>query len=135
MISDNPEYIPRRATIGSAGYDVYAQKRIVLNGTEWQTVDMGFRFEEGDIPSGCVAILTVRSSAGSKKGVHMRNTIGIIDSDYHENVLATMKTDGEEAVFEAGDRILQFIIVPFMTVKGEIEPKAARTSGYGSTGR
>ena len=135
MIASDPRFMPRRATKGSAGYDVYAPKRIVLNETEWQTVDLGFRFEPGDIPEGHVALMEVRSSVGAKKGVHLRNALGIIDADYYENVRATMKTDWGEAVLEQGDRILQFIIVPFVTMRSEIEPVTVRTSGYGSTGQ
>ena len=135
MKCDECTQLPRRATVDSAGYDVYAPERLVLNSTEWANVDLGFRFEPGDIPPGHVALMAVRSSVGAKKGVHLRNAIGVIDADFYENVLATLKTDWDEVVFEKGDRILQFIIVPFVTIKGEIEPTATRTSGYGSTGQ
>lgn len=135
MICDEGVMMPRRATKGSAGYDVYAPKRIVLNASEWQVVDLGFRFEPGDIPESFAAFLMVRSSVGAKKGVHMRNAVGLIDSDYHENVMATLKTDREEAVFEKGDRILQFYISPVHRIEGEIEPTETRISGYGSTGQ
>lgn len=135
MISDNEVNKPRRATTGSAGYDVFAPRRTVLNETEWETVDLGFRFEKGDIPEGHVALMMVRSSVGAKKGVHLRNAIGVIDSDYLENVKATLKTDVEEVVFEKGDRILQFLIVPFVTIENEEKPTDTRVSGYGSTGQ
>jgi len=134
MRCDEGIEMPRRATKGSAGYDVYAPKRIVLNRTEWEDIDLGFAFEEGDIPPGHVALMQVRSSVGAKKGVHLRNGLGIIDSDYRDNVRAMLGCDGMEAVMEKGDRILQFIIVPFAVMPGEIEPTAERNGGVGSTG-
>lgn len=127
--------MPRRATHGSAGYDVYAPKRIVLNGTEWQTVDLGFRFEPGDMKDSQGALMIVRSSTGNKKGVHLRTGASWIDSDYYHNVVATMRTDGDEAVFEKGDRILQFIVLDTGRIPNEIPPETERNGGVGSTGQ
>lgn len=134
MISENPKYVPRRAKEGDAGYDIYAPHRMVLNCTQWQTFDLEFRFEEGDIPEGYVALVMPRSSTGSKHGLHLRNTVGVIDSGYRNNVLATLKVDGDEVVYEPGDRILQFVLVPFGIIRGEIPPEGKRDGGYGSTG-
>lgn len=133
MICDEGVSMPRRATKDSAGYDVYAPMRMVLN-TRWQTFDMGFRFEPGDIPEGCVALMVTRSSTGAKHGVHIRNPVGVIDHGYYQNVRATLSVDESERVYERGERVLQFIIVPFITMKGEIPPEDERNGGYGSTG-
>lgn len=135
MIADNEELIPRRATTGSAGYDIFAPGRIVLNSTEWQSVDLGFRFEPGDMGKNVFAHLVVRSSTGNKKGVHLRTGCSVIDSDYYLNVTATMKSDGDEVVFEKGDRILQFILVKHELIPNEIVPEDKRIAGEGSTGR
>ena len=134
MIADNPEYMPRRAKFGDAGYDIYAPCRMVLNSTQWQTFDLGFRFEEGDIPTGWCAMVMVRSSTGARDGLHLRNVPGLIDSGYRQNVKATLQVDGSEVVYEPGDRILQFIIVPCAIIPNEIPPEGARDGGYGSTG-
>lgn len=133
MKADKQGMLPRRAKKGDAGYDIFAPKRMVVT-RQWQTFDLGFRFEEGDIPEGYVAIVAPRSSTGSKMGLHLRNTIGIIDSGYRDNVLATMAVDGDEAVFEEGSRPLQFILVPCGVIKGEIPPEEERAGGYGSSG-
>ena len=135
MICDDGVEMPRRATKGSAGYDICAPVRLVLNRTEWTAVDLGFRFEEGDIPEGHVALVQVRSSLGMKKGVHLRNGFGIIDSDYRDNVRASLSSDKDEVILNKGDRILQFIIVPFATMPGEIPPSEERSGGIGSTGQ
>ena len=133
MICDEGVMMPRRARMGDAGYDIYAPHRLVLN-NRWQTVDLGFRFEDGDIPEGYVALVVPRSSTGAKHGLHIRNTIGIIDSNYRENVLATLSVDGQEMIYEKDDRILQFVLVPFGTMPWEIPPQGKREGGYGSTG-
>ena len=134
MIADKPEYMPRRATQLSAGYDVYAPKRMVVT-KQWQQFDLGFRFERGDMQPTEFALLAVRSSVGNKKGVHMRTGVSIIDCDYYDNVYVTLCTDAEEVVFEPGDRVLQFIIVPFVKMAEEIKPEAVRNGGQGSTGQ
>lgn len=133
MICDDGVMTPRRAKTGDAGYDIYAPKRMVLC-RAWQTFDLGFRFEPGDIPYGCVALVVPRSSTGAKDGLHIRNTVGVIDSGYRDNVLATLSVDGDEVVYEKGDRILQFVLVPFAVMPDEIPPTERREGGYGSTG-
>ena len=135
MLVDEGVMMPRRATTGSAGYDIFAPKRIVLNSTEWQSVDLGFRFEPGDMGKNVFAHLVVRSSSGNKKGVHLRTGCSVIDSDYYLNVRATMKTDGDEVVFEKGDRILQFILIKHELIPNEVVPVDERVAGEGSTGR
>ena len=125
--------MPRRATRNSAGYDVYAMQDMVVT-TRPKTFDLGFRFEDGDMPAMAGALLMPRSSTGNNKGLHLRGTLGLIDSDYRENVRATLCVDEGTAVFKRGDRILQFFIVSTLRVPGEIEPIEERNGGYGSTG-
>lgn len=134
MIADNPEYTPRRATKHSAGYDVYAPRRMVVT-KQWQTFDLGFRFEDGDMKPSQFAMMLVRSSVGNKKGVHMRTGVSIIDADYRQNVLITLAADTDEVVFEQGDRIIQLILCGYEIALGEITPTEERTGGVGSTGQ
>lgn len=133
MICDEGVMMPRRAREGDAAYDIYAPHRLVLN-NRWQTVDLGFRFEEGDIPPGWAALVITRSSTGAKDGLHIRNVPGLIDSGYRQNIKATLSMDGQEKVYEKDDRILQFIIIPVGVIPNEIPPEGTRTGGYGSTG-
>lgn len=133
MRADEPMLMPRRATMDSAGYDVYAPCDMTIT-TKPQTFDLGFSFEKGDMPAHACAILAPRSSTGNKKGLHIRGTFGLIDSDYHKNVLATLVVDEGSVKFKKGERILQFFIVPVYRLPGEIPPASERTSGYGSTG-
>lgn len=126
---------PQRKTIGSCGYDLYCPKDVILT-KEPVTLDMGVLLQAGDIPDGCFGLLVPRSSIGAKKGVHMRNTIGIIDSSYTmDTIKATLYTDSKDPVeLKFNERILQLIIVPYVTMPDEIAPTEERTGGYGSTG-
>lgn len=133
MICEEGVEMPRRATVDSSGYDVYAPFDLVVS-TRARTVDLGFRFEEGDLAKHTCAILMPRSSTGNKKGLHIRGTIGLIDSGYRDNVLATLMTDEGTVRFKKGERILQFFIVNTGIIPNEIVPSKERKGGYGSTG-
>jgi len=100
------------------------------------TLDMGVMMDDGDIPGGCFGLVVPRSSTGSKNGLRMRNTVGIIDSSYTmDTIKATLLVDtGTPQIFFKNDRILQMIIVPYVTIASEIPPDKERKGGYGSTG-
>lgn len=128
--------LPARKTKGSCGYDIYCPKAINLSRFIPVDLDLGIMMEPGDIPEGHFAMIVPRSSLGSKYGLRLRNTIGIIDSDYTmDTIKASLYVDSPEGKgFRKNDRILQMIIVPFATIPGEEEPTEERTGGIGSTG-
>ena len=82
-----------------------------------------------------------RSGLSVKKGLAMSNGIGIIDSDYVEEVFVPMTNNSdEELVIKHGDRIAQGEIV-FSWSQGNITyikerptQKSDRVGGFGSTG-
>lgn len=139
--------IPTRGTVGSAGYDIHAPHDIVLTEGVWtDMIDLGILMEPGDIPLGCVAEILPRSSTGSKWGLKLRNTTGVIDSDYTmATIKAVLSVDfgyarkqdepPREVVIQKNDRILQMIVHPFVTIPTEIPPTKVREGGLGSTGR
>lgn len=138
MKSSDGTPIPRRKTLGSAGYDFYAPCDIYLCSNSWKDIDTGISMEKGDIPEGCVMLLFMRSSLGVK-GVHIRNGTGVIDADYRDNIRACLGWDEDVSGFKMriskGDRFMQGVIVPFVTIPGEIPPMNVRTGGIGSTGK
>lgn len=106
-----------------------------LAGTEILSVDLGFSAE---VPRGYVALLLPRSGAGGKHGVELRNTCGVIDSDYRGPWIAKLQTKkGEEFAWEAGDRVIQFVIVPVLTpelvIVDQLDETARGAGGFGST--
>ena len=71
--------LPRRATVGSAGYDFFAPEAFSLVPHETIKIPTGIRAE---IAEGWVLQIYPRSGLGFKYRLQMDNTVGIIDSDY-----------------------------------------------------
>lgn len=100
-------------------------------------VPLGFSTE---IPLGHVALLLPRSGTGFKHGLEVNNTVGVIDSDFRGQWHAAIKTkSGKPFSWEAGERILQFVIVPVATPSLELveslEDSERGKGGLGSTGK
>lgn len=71
--------LPRRATSGSAGYDVFSPVDFTLKPGETIKIPTGIRCE---IEEGWVLKVYPRSGLGFKFRLQLNNTVGIIDSDY-----------------------------------------------------
>jgi dUTP pyrophosphatase len=76
--------LPKRATKGSAGYDVFAPFTFVLEPNEDITIPTGFKshMQDGEVLFGFV-----RSSLGFKSYVRLANTTMVGDKDYYNNLL------------------------------------------------
>lgn len=134
-----PEAVaPRRATIGSAGWDLTATSA-ELNQGKKAVYGTGLSVE---IPKGYVGLLFPRSSI-HKKGLRLSNAVGVIDSDYRGEVKAVFDRLSlwpyEWELYRVGDRICQLIILPVPTIEWEESEELTNTKrgegGYGSTGR
>jgi dUTP pyrophosphatase len=155
MISENPDYMPRRATKGSAGYDFFSPQEYRLSPDEWTVVDTGVRFtghevvimafhsqidpkvKEMDvqpyIPMGWYMELKPRSGLGVRYGLKFRNTSPVIDQDYKDTIKVHIRTDVPYTL-KQGERFMQGIIHTFGVFSDEIAPQRARKGGFGSTG-
>ena len=71
--------LPKRATVGSAGYDFYTPIDVILKPGETIKIPTGIRCEMN--PS-WVLMLFPRSGLGFKFRLQLNNTVGVIDSDY-----------------------------------------------------
>lgn len=134
--STNPNFImPTKGSDQAGAFDLYMPEAGCLTGDS-QLIDLGF---SAAVPVGCVALLLPRSSTGAKFGVELNNTCGVIDSDYRGNWKAALKTkNGAPYPYQAGDRLVQFLIVPVVVVNltrvDELDDTARGTGGFGSTG-
>lgn len=131
--------LPTYATPESAGMDIRA------NITDEWTIYQGDRVL---IPTGlsidldnphCMWILVPKSGLGHKKGVILGNLVGIIDSDYHQQVFVSVWFTGPNSyTIKRGDFICQAILVPILRVNWNIvedfDRSVARTGGFGSNG-
>ena len=129
--------LPKRATSGSAGYDILSPFSFELAPGEEVLIPTGLRCR---IEEGWVLMIFPRSGLGSRFRFQLNNTVGIIDSDYYgaENeghILVHMINDSRERKVlsvEKGDAIVQGVFLPFGVARGE-QTSASRIGGFGST--
>lgn len=133
---------PEYKTEYSAGMDIYLQEDVTLVIGADNVIHLGFAAE---VPEGYAAILLPRSSAGMK-GISLRNTAGVIDSDYRGEWIAHIVIDQnqdnallDEWHYKRGDRLIQCLIVPVKKVDIELTESVSVTArgngGFGSTGK
>lgn len=89
-------HLPKRATTGSAGCDFFSPSNLTIYPNGAQIIsDNPFKIFTGEIKiptgircwieDGWVLQIYPRSSLGFKYGIHLANTVGIIDSDYYNS--------------------------------------------------
>ena len=153
--------IPKQATAGSAGADLYAGApcerapwlrvtddgddiEIVslprgvyrLHSLERVTVPVGVRVA---IPDGFEGQIRPRSGLARRHGLTVANAPGTIDSDYRGVVAVCLVNLGRQTVeLRPGDRIAQLVIAPVAAVEywevDFIDHTARGSGGFGSTG-
>lgn len=129
--------LPKRATSGSAGYDIYAPCDIRLAPGETVKVATGIRVW---IEDGWVLKLYPRSGLGFKFRLQLNNTVGIIDSDYYNSdneghifiKLTNDSNEGKTVEIPAGTGFAQGIFVEYgITLDDDAD--GVRNGGFGST--
>ncbi len=132
--TSNSSILPKRATTGSAGFDLFVVEDFFMEGNSLKpiAVPMGFTV---NIPQGhCYVTVNIRSGVALRDWVTLANSTGIIDNDYRKEVgLILLNFNWENVYFKRGDRIAQLITHGFIVDDHEHE-KQMRTGGFGSTG-
>lgn len=134
----HPNFImPSKGTKGAGAFDIYMPECGAVDGNYEKQIPLGFAAE---VPEGHVALILPRSGVGSRAGLELNNTCGVIDSDYRGEWIATLRTkSGRFFKWEAGERILQFLIVPIASVTLELADELSDTDrgtgGLGSSGK
>jgi dUTP pyrophosphatase len=128
--------MPTKASDKAGAFDIFMPEAGEATG-ESRLVGLGFA---AAVPDGHVGLLLPRSSAGAKHGVELNNTCGVIDSDYRGEWKAAMRTKtGLPFKWSAGDRVLQFLIVPIANVElnqvDSLDETKRGEGGFGSTGQ
>ncbi len=131
--------LPKRATVGSAGYDFYAPYDFSLEPNQTIKIPTGIRVK---IDEGWFLAIVPRSSLGFKYRLQLDNTVGIIDSDYYNalnegHIFIKLTNDSKNDLVlnvKKGEAIAQGIFLPFgITTDDEVLEK--RTGGFGSTNK
>ncbi|MBQ0111091.1 MAG: deoxyuridine 5'-triphosphate nucleotidohydrolase [Oscillospiraceae bacterium] len=131
----NSVILPRRATVGSAGYDFFAPCDITFAAGETKKIETGVRAK---IENGFALFIFPRSGLGFKYRLMLDNTVGIIDSDYyysdnegHIMIKMTNHSDKELTV-KQGEAFAQGIFMPFYITEDD-HADGVRNGGFGST--
>lgn len=130
--------IPTYGSEFAAGADIYAaiDGSVTIAPGETKFIPTGLAFE---IPEGYAGFMHARSGLASKRGLAPANKVGVIDSDYRGEVMVALHNHGAEPqTIEAGERIAQMIIAPFVTANfiesDTLEDTVRGAGGFGSTG-
>ena len=133
-------HIPKRATAGSAGMDLYAciPEAVTLAPGQLRVIPTGIAIELPD--ASCAAFLYARSGLGVKHGICLSNGVGVIDSDYRGEICVGLcNVSDKPYVIEPFERVAQMVIAPVFvpTVKevAELGETDRGAGGFGSTGR
>ncbi len=129
---------PRRASVGSAGFDLAAavdQPRQLAPG-ERVLIPTGLVLE---IPPGWEAQIRPRSGLAVRHGLTVLNSPGTIDSDYRGEVGVLLINLGTEPfTVRRGERIAQAIFAPVTDVEWEeaesLSASERGDGGFGSSG-
>ena len=130
--------MPKRSSVGSAGYDIHTPYGFTLKPGEEVKVPTGLKCRMDD---GWFLMAVPRSGLGFKYYTRLANTVGIIDASYYNNVdneghmFVKLRNEGtKDLVVEKFDRICQMIFVPFGITEDD-DVSAERTGGFGSSGK
>ena len=129
--------LPKRATIGSAGYDFYAPFDFTLKPDESIKIPTGIKVKISD---GWFLAIFPRSGLGFKYRLQLNNTVGIIDSDYYHalneghifNKITNDSKEGKVLLVKKGEAFAQGIFLQF-GITDDDEVTSERIGGMGST--
>ena len=136
-LNDNAK-MPTYGSPYSAGADLYScEGEVTLRPGAGHLFHTGIAME---IPAGYVGLVYARSGLACKKGLAPANKVGVIDADYRGEIMVCLHNHSDkEQTVEAGERIAQMVIAPFLTVEYEETDELSETvrgeGGFGSTGR
>lgn len=129
---------PQRAYASDAGADLVARETTWLQRNRRTLVPTGVYIE---VPVGYVGLLAPRSSL-SKANIIMTNSVGVIDSAYRGEIMASLMYIGNnDAGFTilAGERVVQLLVMPIIlprfNIVDELEETDRGNGGFGSTGK
>lgn len=131
--------IPKRATEGSAGFDLSAalDEPIDIMPGETKNISSGIAIE---LPlKDMVALMFARSSLGAKYGVTLANSVGVIDSDFRGTIgMVLVNNSTNPFHIESGDRLAQLIVISTISLNvvevEELNSTKREIGGFGSTG-
>ena len=132
--------LPKRSTAHSAAYDIEAATEIVLPsfkiGMKPTLIPTGLKAYMMDDE---VLMILPRSSGPKKQGIAFPHSMGVIDSDYYENIdndghifVQCINIKDEDVTIKKGDKIAQAYFQKFLATDND-DANGERMGGFGST--
>lgn len=130
--------LPKRMTTYSAGYDFLSIEGFTIRPGEIKKIPTGYKATFGNDE---MLMILVRSSMGFKYNVRMTNQVGIIESDYYNNIdneghmFVSLQNEGDrDFVVKKGEGYAQGIFTKFLICDDDITTNE-RQGGLGSTNK
>ena len=146
---DKTRDIPHKGSKYAAGYDLCAniprtldekydgEHRLMILPHTTVKIKTGIAAE---LPTETFGAIVARSGIATKRGLRPANAIGIVDSDYRGELIVALHNDTDEVQYiEDGERIAQFIVIPYVMFDDiqeveELSETERGEGGFGSTG-
>ena len=132
--------IPKRATEGSAGADLYAciDEPVELFPGQLVKIPTGIAIELSD--KGLAAFLFARSGLGVKYGITLSNSVGVVDSDYRGEICVGLcNVSDKPYTVQPMERVAQMLIMPVVCAQFVEAMELGETDrgegGFGSSGK
>ncbi len=128
--------LPVYGSAFAAGADLYASEGADIPAGETAFVHTGIAVE---LPAGTVGLVYARSGLACKQDLAPANKVGVIDCDYRGEVMVALHNHGKTARrVEAGDRIAQLVVAPYIAAEfseaEQLSDTVRGAGGFGSTG-
>lgn len=139
VINESKHNLPKYATEGSAGMDLYAnlEGKVTLKPLERKLIPTGLRIA---LPKGYEAQIRPRSGLALKHGISLGNAVATIDADYR-GLIGVILINLSNETFEVndGDRIAQMVIAKHEIAEWEetdtLDETERGDGGFGHTGK
>ena len=132
--------IPKRATDGSAGSDLYAciDEPVVIEPSQLVKIPTGIAIELQRKDLG--VFLFARSGLGVKYGITLSNGVGVVDSDYRGEICVGLcNVSDKPYTIQPSERVAQMVIMPVVLADfieaDELGDTQRGTGGFGSSGK
>lgn len=130
---DKGAFAPERAHTTDAGYDLRTPHAFYLPKGQSVVIDTGVHIQ---LPHGTVGMIKSKSGLNVKYGI---TSEGVVDEGYTGSIRAKLYNHGVEGKrFDAGDKITQLCILPYLApdieIADELDPSDRSDNGFGSTG-
>lgn len=132
--------IPKRATKGSAGFDLSActDSDIIIAPGEIKMIPTGIAAAPDS--ENAALMIYPRSGLASKHGIALANCVGVVDSDYRGEIKVPLINHGhEDFTVTNGMRIAQIVVTPVLLPEiaeaASLDETDRSSGGFGSTGQ